>query len=354
MSGEECSADRWIVQALPVLDSLAEGIVVLDARGVVRAANRAFEEIAGADRSSFVGRPSRTGLDCRTLDGRPSRSGLSPLVGATRDGRTLDLVRPDGSRRRIEVQYRPVDPGVGEDGLTVATVRDVTHEDELHRWLSRTRSAQGLARLTGHVLPQLRHPLHGIDLHVQILERILGQTQGNLRDDEAFRLVRKVHDEIRRLAGTLDELAAASRVTPSRRAPVDLGSLLRELMSFLAPRAAARGLRLHCDVADDLPAPRLDPDEVRDGLLELLLEAMEAASEGSTLRVLACARGSRVELVVSATRPRTGARERRPGGPASGERGLATALAVGLGGSLRVERTEEGESDELVVSLPLG
>jgi len=139
------------------------------------------------------------------------------------------------------------------------------------------------------------------------LNSILGYTQLLLRDDlrpqQAERL-RIVESQVQRMIETIRSVLDRTRDRGGRRDQVCVGALVREAVSMVDGRLQRCGLAAHVDVPGDLPVIPGDPIGLRQVLLNLLDNAIDASAPAGTIVVRAgltprqTGRGPQVELSV--------------------------------------------------------
>jgi signal transduction histidine kinase len=210
-----------------------------------------------------------------------------------------------------------------------------------------------LGDLLGEIVHELRNPLVSVKTLVQLLpER---------RNDPEFYLDFRnlVADELTRMERLLETLLRHASPSPDAvdlRDRCRLAPVLESMLRLLEHRAGSRGVRLALEAGGTLPEVALGEDALRQIVLNLVLNALEATPEGGTVR-LGCSQrrgreGSRVDLTVDDAgpgiaeedrdrlfQPFVSSRDGRPGGL-----GLAISqrLAEEAGGSITVEDAPEG------------
>lgn len=152
----------------------------------------------------------------------------------------------------------------------------------------RARDAQRLAEIgamTGGLAHEIKNPLSTIGLNAQLLSESIRELP--IDDLEKGRLVRRLDTlrrEVERLAGTLaDFLKFAGHVRVELK-PVDLNSVVEELVDFYTPQAQSRRIALRTDLAPHPLIVALDAAQFKQALLNLLInatQAMESAGETS-------------------------------------------------------------------------
>lgn len=115
-------------------------------------------------------------------------------------------------------------------------------------------------------------------------------------------LISRARDAVQRAADLAAGLHALSRLRSEPARPTDLGPLLAGLAPLLVT-IAGRRVRLHMEVAPDLPPARVDPGRLKAALVALCLNAREAMAEGGDifldLAALTTPAGSFVRLRVT-------------------------------------------------------
>jgi signal transduction histidine kinase len=131
---------------------------------------------------------------------------------------------------------------------------------------------------------EVRNQLNSLQLHVQILEQELGERpsetgQGVL--DRLHRLTRAL-DELDDFLSEFLRLAHPPPVVPET---IALAPLLRELVTFLAPEFAARGVVLETDLAGGAEQARADAPQLKRAVLNLALNALAATPKGGRVTI---------------------------------------------------------------------
>jgi len=139
------------------------------------------------------------------------------------------------------------------------------------------------------------------------LNSILGYTQLLLLDDLAPRQIERlriVESQVQRMIETIRSVLDRTRDRSARRAQVDVGGLVHDAVTMVDLRLARRGLRADVEVPADLPAIPGDPVGLRQALLNLLENAIDASDPAGTIVVAARlvprdnGRAPQVELMV--------------------------------------------------------
>jgi signal transduction histidine kinase len=150
----------------------------------------------------------------------------------------------------------------------------------------RARQAERMAEIgamTGGLAHEIKNPLSTIGLNAQLLVEGLGAL--DCPDDERSRLLsrsRALQRETERLRGILqDFLEFAGQVHLEPR-DEDLNQIVAELADFFLPEAERHGVRLRTDLSPGPLRARVDARALKQALLNLMLNAVQAMSPGGS------------------------------------------------------------------------
>src|SRR5690606_32828801 len=122
-------------------------------------------------------------------------------------------------------------------------------------------------------------------------DRELHEGLGAVAAEEVARLERL-------LALLLDQASPGRAPTPALVGTSEIGAALEAVVRLVARRAAGARVHIASDVSADLPPAATAPDALRQVLLNLVLNAIDATREGGDVRLSARRVGPAVELVV--------------------------------------------------------
>jgi|GEM_PF-4329670 len=169
----------------------------------------------------------------------------------------------------------------------------------------RLRESERLALVgtaAAQVAHQFRNPLTSIQLYVQLLGDELRRLVEPERTD-ALGVLELVLNELGVLVEITDNYLQYARLPELEPAPLDLNRTVGELVRFLGPEIARKGLVASTRFAEGLPPVAADRRLLRFALMNLLKNAVEAMGPGGRLRVKTCQENGSVEVHVSDTGP---------------------------------------------------
>jgi PAS domain S-box-containing protein len=248
-----------------LLESAPDGVVIVDAAGLIQIVNRQTELLFGYPRAELLGQPVEVLLPER-FRGRH----IGHRTGYQRDPHTrpmgtgLELfgLRRDGSEFPVEISLSPM-TSEHEERLIIGNIRDVTARklaDERLRAAAAdlARSNAELEQFAYVASHDLQEPLRMVASYTQLLGR---RYKGKL-DQDADEFIGFAVDGARRLQELINDLLTYSRVgtRPLQLEAVDANQLVDQVVSDLAAAIAESHASV---IRDDLPAVRGDPTQLR-------------------------------------------------------------------------------------------
>ena len=160
--------------------------------------------------------------------------------------------------------------GVG--GL-LASSETLDHDAGAGELLARADRLAVLGTLAAGIAHEIRNPLVSIRTFVELLPERL--------HDEEFRTEFRhlALAEIDRVCALLNDLLAFTRPAPAQLEPSDLNALASQMVRLLEPEARRRRVSLGVTLADDIPPVLVDEGRVKQVLMNLILNGIEACSE---------------------------------------------------------------------------
>jgi len=214
---------------------------------------------------------------------------LAALVGLP--AATLGVVAERERRARAEVERLNVE-------LTGTLHRLQAAQAEL---LVAERMAT-VGRLSLKVAHEVRNPISAIELNAEMLGEVV-RAGGGAEREEAAALVAAIRDQVRTLDALTEEYLTFARFPRPHFEEESVNDLILELGDFVRPVAARQGLRLRVDGDPAAPPLEIDRGLLRQAILNLLKNGLEALSRGGELAVASRWTGEAVEITVADTGP---------------------------------------------------
>jgi PAS domain S-box-containing protein len=265
-----------------VINSIDDGIVVLDTHRKVVAANDAFLQRTGRTRVQALGCSCRdvapgvcTAADCPTL---------ACLQSGERQVRICGRRLPDGSTRWEEVHASPIRDSSGSLVQVVEVWRDISERRAAEARLAESHRLASLGVLASGFSHELNTPLG----------TVLTCVEGILRDAEAepdrdWRRVgetaRIARDQVLRCRGITQHFLRLSRGQPSAADLLDVHDVTEVVVGLIMPTARAHSVQVELAGGRNGARIRADEAEVQHAFMNVVLNAVQACPPGGRVRV---------------------------------------------------------------------
>ena len=139
-----------------------------------------------------------------------------------------------------------------------------------------------MGQFAAGIAHELRNPLTAIRSTVQYLagEFDQGTDQRKLADG--------ILDEVDRLNNIVGNLLSLAQPAESNPKEINVRQEIERCVSFIEAKAKSQNVKLETDFEDSLPELRFDPAELRQVLLNVMMNGLQAMPEGGTLLIKAC------------------------------------------------------------------
>jgi signal transduction histidine kinase len=162
-------------------------------------------------------------------------------------------------------------------GVAINWMTERLLEERAH--LVRVEKMASVGRLAAGVADQVSAPLAAIGEYTAALRRAPGAPADPV-------MVQAIERESARIGRVVRSLLAYARPPRATPAPMDLSDAVRGVVELLGEQGALTHVRLAAHLAPDLPALTGSREEMREALVNLLLNAAEATPPGGSVSVV--------------------------------------------------------------------
>jgi two-component system, NtrC family, nitrogen regulation sensor histidine kinase NtrY len=250
-----------------VLETVGTGVVVVDHEGTIAVVNAAASRLLEIDGAAMgrrledvlqgPGRDELFGLAQRLLSGRVARQ-------------DREVILPTRERdRHLAVTVVPLPGRLGSPPGVVIVLDDLTP-------LMRAQKVAAWGEVARKLAHEIKNPLTPIQLSAQRVRKAY------LKSDPAFEKIltectRAIVDEVEALKTLVDEFAQFARLPAAKLAPASLHDVIDQALSLYD--GLYSGVQIERQLAPDLPTLRLDADQMKRVLINLVDNAIEATDK---------------------------------------------------------------------------
>lgn len=149
---------------------------------------------------------------------------------------------------------------------------------------------------------EIRNPLSTLRMNLQLL-REDWENPITEREQKGRKRIDVLLRETERMETVVSDFVRFAAGHALRLEKTNLNALTGELLDFLAPQAERARIRLVREFAKDLPAVEVDPNLIRQAILNLLVNAQQVLPSGGEIRIRTAENGQYVRLSVADNGP---------------------------------------------------
>ena len=271
---EEGDQRKWL---RTIIESLADGIVIVDPRGSIQFANPAAARLFNRTPEELIG----------------TKLGIPLVAGETTE---MEIVRRGGGDV-VYAELRVVSTEWEGECVELVSLRDITdrkYGEERTRQLAHEREARLQAEAASQTKSdflaimshELRTPLNAILGYSELIELgVSGDISDTIRDQ-----VGRIRVSAKHLLGLVNDVLDLAKVEAGHfritSAPANVDEVISSAITLIHPQASARNLELVVvPEEENLPPYMGDVERVRQVLVNLLSNAVSCTEPGGTITV---------------------------------------------------------------------
>lgn len=276
-----------------IINSATDAIVTINEDHIIVGYNRGAEQILG------YGREEALGQDLKLIIPPPYKDGHREYVRryvATRQphviGKHVRLTaqRRDGTEFPMSISFSVAE--VRGNLYFTGVIRDVTETKEMEDRLLQSERLAAVGNTVTHIAHEIKNPLLIIG---GFARQLLKATE---LDDKARQKLAIIAEEVVRLEGMVAEMRDFVRPPASQKTPGHLDALISQVLEFFQENFKEHHIQVRRQEDGPLPLVSYDPKQIRQVLINLFKNAVEAMPRGGELTVATRVNGPHLEISV--------------------------------------------------------
>jgi PAS domain S-box-containing protein len=273
-------------------------IYMLSSQGVVITWNSGAQRIKGYEAQEIIGKHFSCFYRLEDIKaGKPNAS----LEAAAAKGKYEEenlRVRKDGSAFWANVLITALYDTGGRLYGFAKVVRDITERKETDRRL-RERERLAILGTTAAVFAhEIGNPLNGLSTSLQLVSKRIA---GSVHDPLVEETLEIARQELQRLTALLNDYRSFARPQKIKIEPTDLRQMFEEVLAPAIKHYQDCGINVELEFYEKLPLVPVDREKIKQIILNLCKNAIEAMPDGGTLRCKAYQTVDRVTIEVADT-----------------------------------------------------
>lgn len=258
-----------------ILDTVPSAFVMLDNQFRVRSVSAAFSSITGLSREDVIGQDGREIFRSKGLC--QARWEDARTVPGKIESHVDRIVDPAGLERFLE--HMTISIAREGGGLSILQIiTDVTKRKRVEEHLIRSEKLMATGEMAAIIAHGFRNSLTSIKMILQL------QQESKRLGASERKSLQVALDSIGRMEGVVQELLNFARPSPMQFALHDINKLIEESLALISPRLKSRSVAIRKQLKQRLPRIPLDATRVREALVNLLVNALQALEDDSARR----------------------------------------------------------------------
>jgi PAS domain S-box-containing protein len=237
--------------------------------------------LVSASAERFIGKPRGEMLGRRPADifSRESLLGRTLLEAFAARQPIGQQEIEDAQGRHIQVSLDFIEEH-GERIGALLTLRDAESVHRIEDEIELSRRLSAIGRLTSGVAHEVKNPINAIVVHLEVLRQKMKEI-----DPDTRRHVDVIGSEIQRLDRVVQTLVDFTRPVELRLSDMDLRKVVEDVVILASPAAEKHNVRIEPEAGQDSLPVRIDADLVKQAILNIVLNGVQAMPEGGILRL---------------------------------------------------------------------
>ncbi|MGI8991083.1 MAG: sensor histidine kinase [Bryobacteraceae bacterium] len=284
-----------------LLDQMEDAVLIFGRDRRLIAAAGTVEKFLPLPRSELLGRTLQEVF--------PPATSIGLLVAqATQTGRTVrnrrvPMARADGLDDRTPIALLSLETMDGGPNLepgagVLIRLRDPEATRQIGRQLQTADRLSAISRLTGGVAHEVKNPLNAMLMHVELARMKMAHGDCDLEPQMDV-----ISNEILRLDRVVKTFLDFTRPVQLNLTEVPLDAFVNDLAELARPEAAACGIEIVVRQSPEAVSIDVDADLLKQAALNIVVNAIEAMTEGGKLEIMSGIKGDEAEIRISDTGP---------------------------------------------------
>lgn len=199
--------------------------------------------------------------------------------------------------RTLEEYTYPIYDGSGNLSLIINYGIDVTDKIKMQKQLLQADKMASLGTLAAGIAHEIRNPMATINLNTQILLRDLKLDQ----EHQVYML--DIQKEVKKIERIISEILEFSKPKPAHLVETSINDVVQSVHEFIRVQLRKHGVQVHLEMQDSLLPVLIDPAQISQVLINLVINAMQAMPDGGDLTITTRRdpKKKRVDLLVTDT-----------------------------------------------------
>ncbi len=278
-----------------LIDLSPLGIVFIDDAEIVTVISDSYQKLylAGKDKSQFIGKPAKLLIEAVGIEWESST-----IYKALKGISTFKQYVKQAAQRSTLINAAPLKNSEKKIKGAMLVVNDITDFESLRNEISKLDRLNLIGEMAAGVAHEIRNPMTVVKGYLQMFRK---KEQGAATTTEKIEQYDIILAELSRVEKIIKDFLSLARRKESNLVPADLNTIINELSPLIFSDAIKNNVNYILELQDDLPQLLLDSQEIKQLILNLSRNGIEAVQERGTLAISTAQRDNNVILSIGDT-----------------------------------------------------
>jgi signal transduction histidine kinase len=209
------------------------------------------------------------------------RRAKDPLTHTIR--RVLVLRLLNGSLVNIQVNAMPISDAKSTSGI-ILYIKNLGVLQELEQNLHRSMKYGVISQLASSIGHEIRNPLSSLAIHTEIVDNLVSKS---VTDDTRLKKIKKsvgvLNSEVERLNKMIGQFFNLAKSQEIQLTCENVNKLIDDITDIVQQEANEKNVEIHKDFAENLPMIYISRDQIKQVIINLILNAFDAMNGGGDL-----------------------------------------------------------------------
>lgn len=221
------------------------------------------------------------------VGGRIINKPLGDLMGAMKKVESGDLSVRAGETGKDEFGY--LSRGFNTMVTSLEAAKKEVESCHIEQ-IEKTAKLASLGELISGIAHEIKNPLTAISCGIQVLH-------SSVDGDDRRKTIVQILDHVNRLDRIVKDVLDYAKPKPLRVVRTRVGDVLEKALFLALPEAKKQNIAIEREIGGDIPEIMVDPDQIQQVFLNLIINALQSMPAGGSLRISARkAGGARCEV----------------------------------------------------------
>ncbi len=277
-----------------LIETMNEGVAVVDVEGTLVFVNEKFEEILEYDRGEMIDKSIFSLFDEENRE--KLRGELEKRSKGESSVYEVNAITKIGKLRTLMISGTPLFDDEGDFKGSFGVITDITEKKRLEQQILQAEKLASVGELAAGVAHEINNPLANISVYANLIKDEI--KSGNAPDLED---VEVIVEQVQKGSNIVRDLLDFSRQYEPHVSPIDVNEIIEDALKLLERRLALGNIKVTKKMDPKVSRTRGDANKLQQVFFNLIRNAQEAMPKGGEVSITTSKEDNMIEAVISDT-----------------------------------------------------